>query len=304
MLDVCLLGTGGTVPLPRRFLTSLLLRSGGSSLLVDCGEGTQVAMRRKGRPCKPVDFICLTHYHCDHVAGLPGLLLTMGNSDRADPVTLVGPEGLGRVVGALLSVAPALPFELSFRELSGAVEELSLGGYRVRAFGLDHGVPCYGYAVCVDRAGRFDPGRAGERCIPVGAWGRLQRGEAVAQDGELFTPDMVMGPPRRGLKVVYATDTRPTERLAAEARGCDLCVLEGMHGDPGRAGRARERGHMTMQEACRVAKQAGAAELWLTHFSPAVGDPAEYAEELREIFPGTVIDEDGPSRELSFGKDR
>lgn len=256
MLGVCLLGTGGTVPLPRRFLTSLLLRSGGSSLLVDCGEGAQVAMRRKGRPCKPVDFICLTHYHCDHVAGLPGLLLTMGNSGRADPVALVGPEGLRRVVGALLSVAPALPFELSFRELSGAVEELSLGGYRVRAFGLDHGVPCYGYAVCVDRAGRFDPGRAGERGIPVGAWGRLQRGEAVAQDGGLFTPDMVMGPPRRGLKVVHATDTRPTERLAAEARGCDLCVLEGMHGDPGRAGRAGERGHMTMQEACRVAREA------------------------------------------------
>lgn len=194
MLGVCLLGTGGTVPLPRRFPTSLLLRSGGSSLLVDCGEGAQVAMRRKGRPCKPVDFICLTHYHCDHVAGLPGLLLTMGNSGRADPVALVGPEGLGRVVGALLSVAPALPFELSFRELSGAVEELSLGGYRVRAFGLDHGVPCYGYAVCVDRAGRFDPGRARERGIPVGARGRLQRGEAVAQDGGLFTPDMVMGP--------------------------------------------------------------------------------------------------------------
>lgn len=304
MLDICLLGTGGTVPLPHRFLTSLLLRHDGSSLLIDCGEGTQVALRRKGRSCKPIDFICLTHYHCDHVAGLPGLLLTMGNSGRVDPVTLVGPEGLERVVGALRTIAPTLPFELSFKELSGSEEELALGRYRVRAFELDHDVPCYGYGVNIDRAGRFDPERARAQGIPVSAWRRLQRGEAVAQDGALFTPDMVMGPARRGLKVVYATDTRTTERLAAETRDCDLCILEGMHGDPGKAEHARGHGHMTMQEACRIAKEADAAELWLTHFSPAVGDPTEYAEELRGIFPRIVIDENGPSKELSFEKDR
>ena len=125
MLDVCLLGTSGMLPLPGRWLTSLLLRYNGSSMLIDCGEGTQIAIKEKGWSFHPIDVICFTHYHADHISGLPGLLLTIGNSDRTEPVTLIGPKGLSRVVSALRVIAPELPYELRFIELSESREHIS-----------------------------------------------------------------------------------------------------------------------------------------------------------------------------------
>ena len=115
MLDVCLLGTGGMMPLPGRRLTALMTRYNGSSLLIDCGEGTQVAIKEKGWTFKPIDAICFTHYHADHISGLPGLLLTMGNTDRREPLTMIGPKGLERVVTALRTIAPELPFQVTKR---------------------------------------------------------------------------------------------------------------------------------------------------------------------------------------------
>ena len=124
MLDVCLLGTGGMMPLPRRWLTSLMTRYNGSNLMIDCGEGTQIAVKEKGWTFKPIDVICFTHYHADHISGLPGLLLTMGNAERTEPLTMIGPKGLERVVGALRTIAPELPFEIRFRELSASEEDI------------------------------------------------------------------------------------------------------------------------------------------------------------------------------------
>lgn len=138
MLDVCLLGSGGMMPLPYRWLTSLMVRYNGSSLLIDCGEGTQIAVKEKGWSFKPIDVICFTHYHGDHISGLPGLLLTMGNADRTKPLTLIGPKGLERVVNALRVIAPELPFPIVFREISGPEEVFTLNGYRLKAFRVHH----------------------------------------------------------------------------------------------------------------------------------------------------------------------
>ena len=134
MLDVCLLGTGGMMPLPRRFLTSLMMRYNGSNLMIDCGEGTQVAVKAKGWSFKPIDVICFTHYHADHISGLPGLLLTMGNAERTEPLLLAGPKGLERVASALRVIAPELPFPVIYREFSGTEEKFQVGGYDITAF--------------------------------------------------------------------------------------------------------------------------------------------------------------------------
>ena len=197
MLDVCLLGTGGMMPLPYRWLTALMTRFNGSQLLIDCGEGTQIAMKEKGWSFKPIDVICFTHFHGDHISGLPGLLLTMGNADRRDPLTLIGPKGLERVVNSLRVIAPELPFELKFIEITEPEQVFEINGYRVTAFKVKHNVTCYGYTIEIDRAGKFDVQRAMEQGIPKEYWRYLQKGENIEYNGKMLTPDMVLRPPRR-----------------------------------------------------------------------------------------------------------
>ena len=176
MLDICLLGTGGMMPLPYRWLTSMMARCDGSNLLIDCGEGTQIALKEKGWSPKPVDVICFTHYHADHISGLPGLLLTMGNAERTEPLTMIGPRGLERVVSALRVIAPELPFELKFIELNEPREQLKMGPYVIDAYRVNHNVVCYGYSISIPRTGRFDVERAKAYEIPQKFWSRLQRG--------------------------------------------------------------------------------------------------------------------------------
>ncbi len=300
MLDVSLIGTGGMMPLPFRYLTSLVLRYNGSTLMIDCGEGTQMALRKKGFSSNPIDVICFTHYHGDHISGLPGLLLTMGNAERKEPLTLIGPKGLQRVVSALRVVAPELPFPIEYREFAEQERDFSLNGYEIHAFRVNHNVTCCGYRIEIPRLGLFDPERAKENEVPLKLWNRLQHGETVELDGRTFTPDLVMGPPRKGLKLVYATDTRPTDSIRENAKNADLLILEGMYGEPGKLQGLREKKHMLMQEACRIAAEAEPKELWLTHYSPAMMHPEEYREELLRIFPRTVIPRDGHSTVLVF----
>lgn len=288
------------MPLPYRWLTSLMLRYNGKSILFDCGEGTQIALREKGWSPNPIDVICFTHYHADHVSGLPGMLLTMGNAERTEPLLLVGPKGLTRTVNALRTIAPELPFELRFLEITGSEQEISFEGFRIKAFKVNHSVVCYGYSMMVDRAGRFDRERALEQQIPLKLWSRLQKGETVTEEGRTYTPDMVMGEPRKGLKVTYCTDTRPTDSIVKNAAGSNLLILEGMYGEQDKLSKAKENRHMTMYEAARIAKTAQVPELWLTHYSPSLLHPEEYLGEVRKIFPGTVAAKDGRTVELNF----
>ncbi len=300
MLDVCLLGSGGMMPLPYRWLTALMMRYNGSSVLIDCGEGTQIAVKEKGWSFKPIDVICFTHFHGDHISGLPGLLLTMGNAERTEPLTLVGPKGLERVVNALRVIAPELPFPIEFIELTKAEEELELNGYHIKAFRVNHNVTCYGYSIEIKRAGKFNLEKAQSLNIPKNYWNRLQKGETITDGDTVYTPDMVMGAPRKGIKLVYCTDTRPTESIARNAKGADLFICEGMYGEKDKQVKAVTNKHMTFYEAARLAKEADVKEMWLTHYSPSLTRPEEYMDEVRKIFPRAVAGKDRKSVELDF----
>ncbi len=288
------------MPLPYRWLTSMMARCDGSNLLIDCGEGTQIALKEKGWSPKPIDIICFTHYHADHVSGLPGLLLTMGNAERTEPLVLVGPKGLERVVMALRCIAPELPFPLRFVELEENRQQLCLGPYVIDAYRVNHNVVCYGYAISIPRAGRFDVERAKAKDVPLKAWSRLQKGETLEIDGVCYTPEMVLGPRRRGLKVVYCTDTRPVPVITEYAADADLFICEGMYGEDGKETKAREHKHMTMYEAALLAQKAQPRELWLTHYSPSLTRPEEFIDKVRKIFPRAKAARDGWTVELTF----
>ena len=297
MLDVCLLGTGGMMPLPHRALTSLMVRYNGSSILIDCGEGTQVAIKQQGWSFKPIDVICFTHYHADHISGLPGLLLTIGNTDRKEPLLLVGPKRLEKVVNSLRVIAPELPFEIKFKELNEAEEHFEVCGINFDAYRVCHNITCYGYSMSLNRTGRFDADRARSQGIPLPYWNRLQKGETIEADGKIFTPDMVLGPARKGIKVTYCTDTRPVVEIANAAKDADLFICEGMYAEPEKVEKAKQYKHMTFYEAAELAKKAEPKQMWLTHFSPSLVGAERYMEQVRKIFPASYLGKDGKSNQ-------
>ena len=303
MLDVCLLGTAGMMPLPYRWLTALMLRYNGSSLLIDCGEGTQIAMKEAGMNFKPIDILCVTHFHADHISGLSGLLLTMGNAERTEPLTIIGPRGLEKVVSALRTIAPELPFEVNCIELSEQNEYFEMNGYNIHAFKVKHNVVCYGYSVEIKRKGKFSVDRAKEAGIPVKFWNPLQKGQTVEVDGVTYTPDMVLGPERKGLKVTYCTDSRPTDAIVDAATESDLFICEGMYAEKDKLAKAKQKKHMTFYEAADMAERANVKEMWLTHFSPSLVRAEEYMPEVRSIFENSKLGKDGKSVELMFEED-
>ena len=295
MIDVTLLGTGGMYPLPDRALTSLYVRFDGRAVLIDCGEGTQTAIRRSGLRFKPIEAILITHFHADHISGLPGLLLTMGNEGRDEPLTMYGPKGLEQTVNALRVIVPELPFEINFVEFEDK-DHFLCAGLEATVFPVDHGIPCLGYCFNLNRQGKFDPQSAKAKGIPMKLWGRLQKGESV--DG--FTPADVLGAPRKGIRLLYATDTRPVPAITEFGKEADLLILEGMFGEHEKQERAGTSCHMMMQEAATIAATVNAKELWLTHYSPANPEPEQFEAELKGIFENTVIAKDGQTVTLQF----
>jgi ribonuclease Z len=277
-----------------------MARYNGKSILIDCGEGTQIAMKQKGWSPKPIDVICFTHFHADHISGLPGMLLTMGNAERTEPLLIIGPKGLEKVVGALRMIAPELPFELRFHELSQPFEQIDMGDYRIEAFRVNHNVICYGYNLIVERAGRFQVEKAKALGLPVQLWNPLQKGNVVEFEGKTYTPDMVMGSPRKGIKVTYCTDTRPTRSIEENAAHADLFICEGMYGEPDKQQKAREHKHMTFYEAANLAKAAEVSQMWLTHYSPSLPWPDQYLPQVTKIFPNAITAKDGQTIELDF----
>lgn len=300
MLDVCLLGTGGTMPLPNRWLTSLMLRYNGRCILVDAGEGTQIAAAKCGLSLNPIDIICITHFHADHVMGIIGVLLSMGKMERSEPVTIIGPKGTGRVINSLRCAAPVLPFELRFIEVSEKVEQFDLVGIKITSFSVYHEGNCLGYSFEIPRAGKFSPEKARENDVPMKLWSKLQKGAVIEQDGRVFTPDLILGEPRKGIKLTYCTDTRPTKLIEECAAGSDLFICEGMYADREFSQKAVQKKHMMFHEAAQLALNARVGELWLTHFSPSLRNPQDYVEETRKIFPNTFAGEDGKKTVISF----
>ncbi len=300
MLDVALLGTGGTMPMKNRWLTSCLIRNDGQGVLIDCGEGTQIALKCAGRSVQKLDLLCFTHYHADHISGLPGLLLSMGLEGRTEPLMLAGPRGLRRTVEGLRVIAPELPFDLEYTEFDAEPFTFSAAGLEITAFAVQHTMHCCGYRLHLPRIGKFDPERAKAAGIPLKAWGLLQKQESVELDGVTYHQSQVLGAPRRGLTVTYCTDTRPVPEIMKYADDADLLILEGMYGEPEKLGKAIETKHMMFTEAAEIARDCNAHRLWLTHFSPSLPNPKEYLPLAQEIFPDTVIPEDGKEIDLQF----
>lgn len=303
MFEVCLLGTGGMMPLPYRWLTSMMVRYNGINILVDCGEGTQVALKEKGWSPKPIDVIMFTHFHADHISGLPGMFLTMGNAERTEPITIIGPKGVKNVVESLLVIAPQLPFEIVYIEVTEDTKRIDYKDIHIDAFRVNHNVVCYGYSISIDRAGKFNAESAKEKNIPLKFWSRLQKGETIEENGITYTPEMVMGLPRKGIKITYTTDTRPCKNIPLFAKDSDLFICEGMYGDNEMLDKAKEHRHMTFCEAATMAKEANVKEMWLTHYSPSLFKPKEFIQNAKNIFPNSHAAKDGRSIDLCFEED-
>ena len=294
MLEFCTLGTGGTLPIPERALSSLYVRVNGRSLLIDCGEGTQVGIRKLGWGFRCLDGMLLTHYHGDHCTGLAGLLLSLEKAGRDEPFHIWGPKGLTRVVEGLCVIVPPLSFAVMLHELPAEGGEISLIGLKISAFPVDHGgIPCFGYRLELPRAAVFDPDKAEALGVPVQEWKRLQQGESVRVGLRKIRPEEVTGQARRGIALVFSTDTRPCETLEKHCGGADLLILEGMYGDAEKMPQALKNHHMLFAEAAGIARKAAAGGLLLTHFSTSMEDPEEYLPAAREIFERTWAAKDG-----------
>jgi ribonuclease Z len=301
MVDICLLGCGGMMPLPDRRLTALLYRFSGRMILIDCGEGTQVSVKQAGWGFKAIEAICFTHYHADHIAGLPGFLLTLGNAGRSELLTLIGPPGLLTVVSGLTVITPNLPYDIRIIELSDErSSQYIVGGVTISSLPVDHGVPCLAYSLEIQRRGRFDMQQAQRLDIPVRYWRKLQNSETVKHDGRQFTPYMVLGPQRKGIKVTYCTDTRPTQSLAAFCSRSDVLICEGMYGEDEKLPSAEEKKHMIFSEAASLAKESESKELWLTHYSPSLKDPDAFMDDAKRIFLGSYAGFDLKTKTLKY----
>ena len=300
MIDICLLGTGGTVPLPNRWLTSLLVRWQGHELLVDCGEGTQIALNEQTLSPRHIDTILVTHIHTDHTAGLAGLLLTMAKAERSERVTIYGPKGTMEVMQGIMVVARYVPFDVHVIEFGERENKIEIDGLEINAFFVRHSVPCYSYDFQYRRHPKFEREKAEANHVPMKLWGRLQKGMIVEQDGIVYTPDMVLGKERKGIHFVYSTDTRPVEAIMKHSIEADLLIAEGMYGDPEKIEKAKLNKHMTMQESADIARRARVKRLWFTHYSPSMHEPELYIEEVQKIFPEAIVSKDGQRIDLSF----
>jgi ribonuclease Z len=302
VLSVTFLGTGAACPTVDRNVAALAVQREGETILFDCGEGTQRQMMRYGVGFSFTE-VFFTHFHADHMLGITGLLRTMGLQDRTAPVTLYGPRGAHRILGAAMSLGiERNKFPVEVVEIQ-AGDRLRHDEYDIVVFETQHRADTVGYALAEHtRLGRFHPERARELGVPEGPlWGRLHKGETVTlDDGRTVSPPDLVGAPRRGRTLVYSGDTRPHMALLEAARGADLLIHEATFGGD-EAERAVETGHSTAAEAARVALEAGVRRLVLTHISPRyTRDAPELLAEARAVFPETMIARDGMTVEVPF----
>jgi ribonuclease Z len=293
-LDVLFLGTAGSSPSPRRGLPATLVRRGGDRLLIDCGEGTQRQLMSSVGLVE-LEELFITHFHADHVLGLPGMLKTFALRQRERALTVYGPRGLARLFKLLDPVIGRVPFPIELVELEPN-DELERDGYRIAAFGVDHAGPSIGYALVEDpRPGQFDPDRARELGVEFGPdFGRLQRGEVV--NG--VEPEQVMGETRRGRKLVLTGDTAPSDMTRLVAWEADLLVHEATFMED-EVERAAETRHSTAAQAAELAALASVQMLALTHISPRYAG-GEVREEARARFENVIVPRDFDRVEIPF----
>jgi ribonuclease Z len=297
MVDLALLGCGGGMPIPERFLSSLLINYRGRKILIDCGEGTQVSMRLLGWGFKSIDVICITHGHGDHIVGLPGLLATIGNSGRLEPITIIGPIGITDIVNGLRTAAHYLPYDINIVE---APKSMDMKGFTISTLELDHSANCLGYSFYFSRKPKFNAEKAEEKEIPKTFWSWLQKNETVVYNGKTYLPSMVLGEERKGIKLSFITDTRPSPEIPSFIKESDLLICEGTYGSEDDKQKAVNYKHMTFSEAAKLALDGQVQELLLTHFSPSMLEPETYKTNADSIFKNTVIGFDRLVKTLSF----
>jgi len=299
MPEVCLLGTGGMLPLKNRFLTSLYVEHNGKALLIDCGEGTQVAMGMHNIKMSKLEALLITHSHADHVTGIPGLLLSIGNCSRTQPLHIYSPESCIKDIKNLMSVCGCLPYDAVFHGLSASQPaqftlETIDPMLQISTLPLEHRVDCIGYSIVFNKKPVFSPEKAKALGVPVQYWKTLHSGEQVVlPDGRTVNTDDVTDKQRTPVKITYTTDTLPLTSIKDFAHNSDLFVCEGMYGDITKKESMNEKGHMLMQDACKIARESNSARLWLTHYSPAEKEPLAYEKELSQIFSNVTVSCDG-----------
>ncbi len=288
------LGTGGSWPTKYRNVMSIALQFNSEVILFDCGEGTQRQMTHTSISFMKINKIFITHFHADHFLGIPGLLQTMNLNDREDELHIYGPPGTINLVKDLLSLGYfKAGFEICAHDLNPG-ESVRGSGYSVKAVQACHNVPAYGYVFEEDmRPGRFNKKKALELGIPEGPlFGRLQRGESIEIDGKTIVPDMVLGPPRKGIKIAYSGDTGPCRSFVESAKEADVLIHEATLDDDMEE-KARRYGHSTAKEAAQIAKKAKVSKLILVHISPRYEEGAKkLLESAKNIFQNVIIAED------------
>ena len=313
MVDLCLLGSLGGMPMPYRNLSATLLNFKGRKIIIDCGEGTQVSMRIVGWGFKSVDVIMITHCHGDHIVGLPGILETIGNSGRLEPLTIIGPQGITEVVNSLRVIAKYLPYDINIIEnprevnLNVTKENINVveekGEIKLTTLEVEHSSPCIGYSFYFRRDRKFSVDKAEKNRVPKILWNKLQKGgidEVIVYDGKEYTGEMVLGDERRGIKLSLITDSRPKEEMIDFIKESNLFICEGTYGSDLDKDKAIKNKHMTFSEAATIAKEGRCKELLLTHFSPALAEPKEFIENATNIFENTIIGEDRLIKNISF----
>lgn len=304
MVEITLLGCGGSMPVPNRFLSSLLINYRGRKILIDCGEGTQVSMKIANCGFKTIDYICITHLHGDHIIGLPGILSTIGNCGRTEMLTIIGPKGIKEVIDAFRLIVKELPYEIS--TIENPKEDILVNNNYINkdiiisTLEVEHSTPCIAYSFYIKRKAKFDMEKAIKNNVPKVLWSKLQNGREIKLEGKIYTKDMVLGQPRKGIKVSFVTDTRPIKEIVGFVDNSDLLVCEGMYGDDCDLVRAIKNKHMTFRESATIAKQSNVETMVLTHFSPIIKDPNIYIENAMEVFENTIIGTDRLKLNLLF----
>ena len=303
MIDLTLLGCGGNVPMPNRFLSSLFINYKGRKMLIDCGEGTQVAMKKYNCGFKTIDLILITHLHGDHIIGLIGLLQTMGNSGKTDDLTIVGPVGITDAMNAIKVLVEYLPYRVYVIENPKekfSLEHDILKDIEISTIDLDHSTECIGYSLYFKRKAKFDREKALSNEVPQILWKKLQEQDSIIYDDKTYYSSMVLGDERRGIKLSFITDTRPTFEIPQFIYGSDLFICEGMYGDDLDISKAVKNKHMTFREAASLANAGNVDKLLLTHFSPSIEEPKDFAHNATNLFKDTTIGEDGLTLSLSY----
>ena len=307
MLTVTLLGTAATLPQPDRALSSSVFTVGGRHILLDCGEGTQLALHRQHISPMKIDLIALTHYHGDHILGLPGLLQTMDTMGRTAPLTITGPEeGHEAILAAVLTLADALAYPVSFR----AAPEDGLPLYdlcpkwppeaTLTAIPTVHRIPSQGYRLTLTRMRRLCADKAAAMGIAKHLWRKLHSGQSVDVNGRVIRPESVCGPERPGLTVVFTGDTAPCKAVEQAARSADLLIMDATYADEKHADKAALYGHSTFAQTAMLAARAGVQRLWLTHYSAMISDPEEALPAAQAHFSAAECGRDGMRILLTF----